>query len=217
MGNVGKDFQYKFKQFSPLSLDKIKIDEYKEFSLDFNKEKAKGLYEQSLSEKDESERLKLLEQSLNYNNVNEKVIINYLQILKKKDENKFKEEKQLYSPAISKKNYDSLFKNKVSEGEGEVLEKINPIENLKKILKVILNFNRQDIHSKSTIFEYFYHFHSEREFKSNVDFSFEDNEELYTLFLYDWIYSEIHIILFKIYIEIKTSNKEFQQKIIDFC
>ena len=215
MGNVGKDFQYKVKNFSPLSLDKIKIDDYKEFSLDFNKAKAKDLYEKSLSEKDETERLKLLEQSLNLNNINEKVIINYLQILDKKDKNKYKEEKKLYAPAISMKNFDSLFKEETSEGE--VFKKINPKDNIKKMIEVILKYNRRDIHSKHTIFQYFYHLYSENEFKSNVDFSFEDNEELYTLFLYEWIYSEIHTILAKIYDGIKRSNKEFQKKINEFC
>ena len=111
-------------------MDKIKIEEYKEFSLDFNKEKAKDLYRKSLSEKNETERLKLLEQSLNHNNVNEKVIINYLQILKKKNKNKFKEEKQLYAPAISMKNFDSFFKDETSEGE--VFKKMKSERQFKK-------------------------------------------------------------------------------------
>ena len=154
MGNIGKNFQYKFKHFPPLSLDKIKLEELKEFSLEYNKEKAKDLYEQSLSEKDESERLKLLEQSLSYNNVNEKIIIDYLEILKKQDKNKFKKEKKLYAPAISNKNFESLFKNEITKGE--VFVKINSLEKIKKLMELILNFNGDDIHSKYTIFQYFY-------------------------------------------------------------
>ena len=215
MGNISKDFQYKFKNFSPLSLDKIKIEEHKEFSLEYNKKKAKDFYEQSLSEKDESERLKLLEQSLNNNNINEKVIIDYLQILIKKDKNRFKKEKQLYAPAISKKNFDALFKSEVSEGE--VFEKINPIEKLKKVMELILNFNVYNINSKHTIYKYFSLLFSKTEFQSNVDFSFEDNEELYTLFLYEWICSEINLLLAKTYNKIISSNKDFQQKLTEFC
>ena len=213
MGNISKDFQYKFKQFSPLSLDKIKIEEHKEFSLEYNKEKAKDLYEQSFYEKDEFERLKLLEQSLDYNNVNEKVIIDYLKILQKKDKNKFKTEKQLYAPAISKKNFDSLLKNEVSEGEGET----NPIEKLKEVMKLILNFNVDNIHSKHTIYQYFSIKFSKTDFQANVDFSFEDNKELYTFFLYEWVCSEISFLSSKIFKKIKTSNMDFQQKLKEFC
>ena len=215
MGNTSKDFHYKFKQFSPLSLDKRKIEEQKEFSLEYNKKIAKDLYEQSLSEKDESERLKLLEKTLNYNNVNENAIIDYLQILKKKDRNIFKEAKQLYAPAISKKNFDSFFKNELSEGE--VCKKINPIEQLKNMMELILDFNVYNINSKHAIFQYFSLNFSQTKFKSNVDFSFEDNEELYTLFLYEWICSEINIFIGKIFKKINTSKKDFQQKLAEFC
>ena len=213
MGNITKIFQYKFKQFSPLSLDKIKIEEHKEFSLEYNKEKAKDLYEQSFSEKDESKRLKLLEKSLDYNNVNEKVIIDYLQILQKKDKNKFKKEKQLYAPAISKKNFDSLLKNELSEGEGET----NPKAKLKEVMELIINFNVDDIHSKDTIYQYFSIKFSKIDFQANVDFSFEDNGELYTLFLYEWICSKISFLSAKIFNKIETSNMDFQQKLNEFC
>ena len=213
MGNISKDFQYKFKQFSPLSLDKIKIEEHKEFSLEYNKEKAKDLYEQSLSEKDESERLKLLEQSLDYNNVNDKVIFDYLKILQKKDKNKFQTEKQLYAFAISKKNFDSLLKNDVPEGKGET----NPIEKLKEVMELIINFNVNDIHSKHTIYQYFSIKFSKIKFQSNVDFSFEDNEELYTFFLYEWVCSEIKFLSSKIFDKIETPNMDFQQKLNEFC
>ena len=217
MGNIENFFKSNIKKFSPLALDKIKIENHKEFSLEYNKKKAKNLYEQSLSEKDESKKLKLLEQSLNYNNVNEKVIIDYLKVLKKIDKNKFKKEKLIYAPAISKKNFDSLFKSEASDGEREELQKINPLEKIKKMMELIMNFDRRNIDSKHTIFEYFYLLYSESEFIPNVDFSFEDNEELYTLFLYDWIYSKIHMIISETYKEIKTSNKEFQQKLLEFC
>ena len=84
-------------------------------------------------------------------------------------------------------------------------------------MELILYFNGDDIHSKYTIFQYFYLLKYESEFKSNVDFSFDDNEELYTLFLYDWIYTEINIIFVKNYNEITTSNVEFQQKLVNYC
>ena len=216
MGNIETLFQSKFKQFPPLTLDKIKVQDHQEFSLEYNKKKAKDLYEQSLSEKDEYERLKLLEQSLNFNNINEKVIIDYLKILKKRDKNEFMKEKQIYSSSISKKNYMSLFKGEVQEKE-EAFEKINSKEKLKKMMELIKNFDRSNIDSKHAIFEYFYISYSKSEFKANVDFSFEDNEELYTYFLFDWIYSKINMILSNNYKDITTSNKEFQQKLFEFC
>ena len=143
------------------------------------------------------------------------VIIDYLQILQKKDKNKFKEEKLLYSPAISKKNFDSLFKNELSEGEAS--QKKSPLEYLKKMIELILNFEVNNINSKHTIYQYFSLSFLKIEFESNIDFSFDDNEELYTLFLYDWIYSEISSVLTKIYDKITKSNMEFQQKLTEFC
>ena len=85
------------------------INEPSDFSIEKIKQKAVKLFQEAQIAKDSETKIRLLENAISYDNTNEAIIKDYLNLLKNNDETEFKKQIDKYYYHISEKSYKELF------------------------------------------------------------------------------------------------------------
>ena len=181
---INRDFEKIYE-----NMNKRELKEPSDFSIDKMKQKAIKLFEDAKNTKDCTNKIKILEDAISFDNTNEDILRDYLILLKNINEKEFMIKLDKYYYHISEKTYKEI---QGEEKKNSSIKIISEILNLFKSYETNDDLNKMvnDFTIKRNITKYFY---EKENIKSSVSanstISLEGNFEL-TLY-------QIYILLFK--------------------
>ena len=135
----------KFPKFK--NIGKRQLDVASDFSLDKMKQKAIDIFVTINNINDNHLKIENLENAIDYDNTNEKILKEYLIILQKVDLSKYNEKINKYYYHISPENYKVITKKE---------KKFSAISLISELFEIFKNYDKNSINSRLNLRQYFY-------------------------------------------------------------
>ena len=201
------------------NIDKRKLNEPSDFSIKHINQKAIQLFEDAKIIEGQEQKISILEEAISYDNTNEAIIKDYLQILKSYNQENFKKEIEKYYYHISEKTYIELL------GEEKKFSSVKLLSELFdkfKSYKICENDNleeiKNDISKKYNFTQYFYLKKKVKlSISANSTFTIQSNFELALYEVYISLFKEINDKIDKVWKLCNNTDMNLEKKLNYIC
>ena len=186
----------KFPKFK--NIGKRQLDVASDFSLEKMKQKAIDLFVNIYNINDNHLKIENLENAIDYDNTNEKILKEYLIILQKVDLSKYNEKINKYYYHISPENY-KVISNKE--------KKFSAISLISELFEIFKNYDKNSINSRLNLRQYFYSSKIDT-LSVNSTFNSKSNLELALVEIFLLLYKQINEAISDLWNKIEENQND---------